>query len=379
MKKITATLTLLFTINFCFAQFPETFDTEIPDSWATFIGENGEGVVQNWRHDANGYAISLFEIVFEESEDWLVTPSVAITEENRILTFNFADLDDDNFGSVLEIRISKGSSQTNHSDFEKVLSFSERLEPGFSLFAASVDLSAYVGENIYVAFVHVQQSGDTFIIDDVNFIDASAVPKAVNSPKPADEEKDITLITEDLDEDGEIDNAVVLSWTVDETGGAPQFYEIYLATEEEATNDNGEIAVPLLQLIPADNPLLVVSGLEYNTKYFWSAVAINFAGNSFDEAEVWSFTTESNPLSATSFKKQVFAHFYNSTSQELNLFTQTNPFQKIIIYDYSGRQVYQQNLKNTEEQVSLSSLAAGGYIAKIAMNNQLQSFKFVKK
>jgi hypothetical protein len=198
MKKVTSILLLLFTINFCFAQFPETFDNEIPDSWATFIGENGEGVVQNWRHDANGYAISLFELVFEESEDWLVTPRVAITEANKILTFSFADFDNKDFGSKLEIRISTKSSQTNHADFETLLTVSEKTESDIptdeteiSFFGATLDLSTYVGENVYVAFVHVQQGGDTFIVDDVDFIELRDPPLAVINPSPANNAENV--------------------------------------------------------------------------------------------------------------------------------------------------------------------------------------------
>jgi hypothetical protein len=62
----------------------------------------------------------------------------------------------------------------------------------------------------------------------------------------------------------------------------------------------------------------------------------------------------------------------------LNIATQNNPFQKVVIYDYSGRQVYQQSLKNTEEKINLTNLSAGSYIVKVFINNQFQTFKFIK-
>lgn len=370
MKKAIATLILLFTINFCFAQFPETFDTEIPDSWATFIGENGEGEVQNWRHDANGYAISLFEIVFEESEDWLVTPRVAITEANKVLTFNFADLDDDNFGSVLEIRISTGTAQTNHSDFETVLSVSEKLEPGFSFFGAFVDLSEYVGQNIYVAFVHVQQSGDTFIVDDVDFIEAREPPLAVINPAPENNAENVPFQIEDVDGDGTIDEFIQFSWEVDESGGAPTSFDFSIGLSPETVEG--------FTSLPEDARALIFPNLRNNTTYYWAITPRNSGGVPEGGVPIWSFTTVSDPLSTDNFEKQIIGYFYNSATQELNISTQGSAFQKIVIYDYSGRQVHLQNLKKTKEKINLNSLSTGTYIAKVAINNKLQTFKFIK-
>jgi hypothetical protein len=377
MKKIIITLLLSFAVNFCFAQFPETFDNEIPDTWATFIGENGEGVVQNWRHDANGYAISLFEIVFEESEDWLVTPRVPITEGNKILTFSFADLDNQNFNSKLEVRISTESSQTNHSDFETLLSISEKAESDvetdeseISFFGTTLDLSAYVGENVYVAFVHVQQGGDTFIVDDVDFIELLDPPLAVINPSPANNAENVVFEREDIDEDGEEDEFIQFSWEIDENGGKPSSFVFAIGLSPDAVE-------PIIGL-PEDATGLIFPNLRNNTTFYWTVIPRNSGGTPEGGTPIWSFTTESDPLSTDDFNKQIFSYFYNNSTQELNIATQNNPFQKIIIYDYSGRQVYQQNLKNTQEQVRLTNLSAGSYIVKVFMNNQFQTFKFIK-
>jgi hypothetical protein len=377
MKKVTSILLLLFTINFCFAQFPETFDNEIPDSWATFIGENGEGVVQNWRHDANGYAISLFELVFEESEDWLVTPRVAITEANKILTFSFADFDNKDFGSKLEIRISTKSSQTNHADFETLLTVSEKTESDIptdeteiSFFGATLDLSTYVGENVYVAFVHVQQGGDTFIVDDVDFIELRDPPLAVINPSPANNAENVMFEREDIDDDGEEDEFIQFSWEVDDNGGVPSSFVFAIGL----TPDDVE---PIIGL-PEDARSLIFPNLRNNTTFYWTVVPRNSGGTPVGGTPIWSFTSESDPLSIDGFDKQILTYFYNRSTQELNIATQNNPFQKVVIYDYSGRQVYQQSLKNTEEKINLTNLSAGSYIVKVFINNQFQTFKFIK-
>lgn len=377
MKKVIAIFLLLFTVNFCFAQFPETFDTEIPDTWATFIGENGEGVVQNWRHDANGYAISLFEIVFEESEDWLVTPRVAITEENKVLTFNFADLDNKDFNSVLEVRISTKSSQTNHSDFETLLSISEKTESDVdtdesevSFFGATVDLSTYVGENVYIAFVHVQKGGDTFIVDDVDFIALREPPLAVINPSPENNAENVIFEREDIDNDGEEDEFIQFSWEIDENGGIPSSFVFAIGLTPETVE-------PIIGL-PEDARGLVFPNLKNNTTFYWTVIPRNSGGVPEGGTPIWSFTSESDPLSTDDFERQIIGYFYSSATQQLNISTQGSAFQKIVIYDYSGRQVHLQNLKNTKEKISLNSLSTGTYIVKVLINNQLQTFKFIK-
>jgi hypothetical protein len=62
MKKIT--LLFILCVGFTFnshAQLPETFDTEIPATWAVFSGLNEEGPTYTWVH-SNGYGLQILMI-----------------------------------------------------------------------------------------------------------------------------------------------------------------------------------------------------------------------------------------------------------------------------------------------------------------------------
>jgi hypothetical protein len=70
-----------------------------------------------------------------------------------------------NYGSVYTIRVST-LSQTNISDFTIIKTWSET-DFGTSYGFQSVDLSAYDGQSVYIAFVMENDDGDSWRIDDV--------------------------------------------------------------------------------------------------------------------------------------------------------------------------------------------------------------------
>ena len=106
MKKLLLLFSMLVALS-AQAQFPEGFEgaTFPPAGWVSYIGTNGLGTLQNWstisganaggvNNFANGTkgARARYEVVNAGSvaEDWLVTPLVAITAANKILTFNLS-------------------------------------------------------------------------------------------------------------------------------------------------------------------------------------------------------------------------------------------------------------------------------------------------
>ena len=162
---------------FSFAQFPETFDgtTFPPTGWNSFIGVNGLGTVENWKQQLSGtnnVAVCVWEGPFASaSEDWLVTPQVAITAANKNLTFLSSDSASTDYGSIYTVRVST-TSQTDISSFT-IIDTQDEIQIAHSITAAgaarTIDLSAYIGQSIYVAFVLEQNDGDLWRIDNVNF------------------------------------------------------------------------------------------------------------------------------------------------------------------------------------------------------------------
>jgi len=165
-------LIILTTTSTLFAQFPEGFETTVPPAgWTNFTGANGLGTAQNWQvsNIANSGSQSAY-IRYENvsgglAQDWLVTPQFTPTSTTNLLTFMQRQSYTTNYGSVYKVFISTGS-QTTHGDFTLV---DTQVETDFTYYytAKEIDLAAYVGVPIYVAFVLEQDDGDNWLIDDV--------------------------------------------------------------------------------------------------------------------------------------------------------------------------------------------------------------------
>ena len=176
MKKITLVLSLTLISAFGFSQVNETFESTTfpPAGWVSFIGTNGLGTVENWKQQVfdTGTAVCIWEVLApgQRSEDWLVTPQVTVSATNPNLTFDSIDSGTTDYGSIYTVRVST-ASQTTHSDFtivdtqnETQISHSQASMVGSN---RSIDLSAYIGQSIYIAFVFEQNDGDLWRIDNV--------------------------------------------------------------------------------------------------------------------------------------------------------------------------------------------------------------------
>jgi hypothetical protein len=177
IKKITLLLTLCFactqltkaqtllTEGFEGATFP-------PSGWTSFIGTNGLGTVNDWVQAAapntgTYAAASQYEnVIGGIAEDWLVTSQIDLTNaSNTELRFYSTQSFGPNYGSTYEVKVST-STQTNHADFTTVATYDEtNVGSGYEF--KTVDLTAYDGMMVYIAFVHFNDDGDNWIIDDI--------------------------------------------------------------------------------------------------------------------------------------------------------------------------------------------------------------------
>ena len=179
MKKITLLLTLCFALTqITSAQtlLTEGFEgaTFPPAGWTIYSGTNGLGANNDWiqsgsANTGSGAAYNQYENVTGGiAEDWLVTSQIDLTSATASeLIFYSTQTYGTNYGSNYDVRVST-SSQTNHSDFTTVASYNETnvgSNAGYEL--KTVDLSAYDGMMIYIAFVHLNDDGDDWYIDDI--------------------------------------------------------------------------------------------------------------------------------------------------------------------------------------------------------------------
>ncbi len=374
MKKITLLIILIIFSHKAFAQFPETFDTQLPSTWATFIGTNGEGTTENWQHNTNGFMAVIWENVPNLAEDWLVTPQVAITSTNSLLAFDQTDLNAGDFGSILTVRISTGSSQTTHGDFvivntQNEVDVTNGTAAQFS--KHTVDLTAYEGQSIYIAFVWAQDDGDGLVIDNVDLENQNAAaPNPVTTPTPIDGALNVFVDpTDGSDLDTDPDNFVVFDWEPASTGDPATSYDIYL----------GSSPTSLTLLGNTPNDAVNITGIDYSTLYYWQIVAKNAGGDAVGSS-VWSFTTEANPsLSTNDFTKQLFNIYPNPVKDVLYIKSQLS-LSSVDIFNQLGQKVMEAKVNTLlNKSIDVKDLTKGMYLMKIKADDKQQTIKFIKE
>lgn len=371
MKKITLVLFTFLAFQWGNAQLSENFEsgTFPPTGWTSFIGANGLGTVENWKvqlFDTNT-AVCVWEVLpaGQRSEDWLVTPQFTVLDTAPILFFDNVDSGTTDYGSIYTVRVST-ASQTTHADFTVVDTQDEtqifHSQVSMANSTHSVDLSAYIGESIYVAFVLEQNDGDLWRIDNVLMGSDVDAPNPVTTPTPADLAVDVYIDPTD-DE-----MLVAFDWEPAVTGDAATAYDVYL----------GNSALDLVLLGTTPNDFVNITGMEYSTTYFWQIVAKNVGGEAVGSS-VWSFTTEADPsLSVDEFENKAFDHFYNKDSDILTLTSSTLAFDNVELYNLLGQQVLNRHLSQTNETVNMSSLEDGVYLAKVSIQGRTQTVKILK-
>lgn len=187
MQKLSIQFFMLFCLSLLSfsvsAQLTEDFEGSIPPAgWAIF--DNGNGTTQSWQASttANTGAQAAYVryeyVTTGTAVDWMVTPLVNITAGASDLAFYQRQSYGSDYGTIYTIRVST-TSQTDTTTFTTI---DTQLEPDFGLSYTPklVDLSAYVGQSVYVAFVMEQDGGDNWFIDDLSIgappcLDPSAV------------------------------------------------------------------------------------------------------------------------------------------------------------------------------------------------------------
>lgn len=178
MKKLyTLALGLIATCTF--GQLTENFDAAValPAGWTSFVGANGEGTSYNWSvvastraYSAGNCAYVRYEVVTTIAEDWLVTPLVDLTNYANVnMSFWGGQQYTADYGTEYTIRVST-TSQTDINSFTTIETYTEADFATTTPISSqkTVDLSAYNGQQIYIAFVMTQNDGDNWFIDDVS-------------------------------------------------------------------------------------------------------------------------------------------------------------------------------------------------------------------
>ncbi|MCP4459106.1 MAG: PKD domain-containing protein [Cytophagales bacterium] len=157
--------------------FNEGFESTTfpPDCWYSSRGTNNLGTVNDWIratdivNSGTGSAYVEYELVSGgNAEDWLVTPELDFQSTvNNSLSFFTQQTYGTDYNSQYHIRVST-TSQTDLASFVNVQTFTGSDFSDASFTQETVDLSAYNGMTVYLAFIMEQNDGDDWRIDDIS-------------------------------------------------------------------------------------------------------------------------------------------------------------------------------------------------------------------
>jgi len=167
-------MSLPFAEDFESADFP-------PACWTSYRGTNGLGTVYDWmavtdpQQGVKAAFVRYEDVTGGLAEDWLVSPLISI---NALSTLSFYQKQsyDLEFNSNYSIRIST-TSQTDPNSFI-TQEFWDESDFGTSYTEQTINLGAYTGQDIYIAFVMENDDGDDWFIDNISITNNLVVPSA---------------------------------------------------------------------------------------------------------------------------------------------------------------------------------------------------------
>ncbi len=181
MKKITHVLPLLafclFVLTSYSQQVSDGFEKQYfpPAGWSTTHVKGAHSWETSVDRPNNGSmsAFINYELIdngdFGEGDNWLILPRVYSVQSGDKLNFSiaaqFKELLSGSYYENLEIRIS--TTDANISSFTNTLSNISLSNFATTYNSYSLDLSAYNGQNIYIAFRNHQNQGVGMYLDDV--------------------------------------------------------------------------------------------------------------------------------------------------------------------------------------------------------------------
>lgn len=278
-----------------YESFDETDVGELPEGWTTW--QNGGGGAQIYwavfKYNPFGvekYVISNIEPGRDgmTDEDWLITPQITPAENDYLMFDSRRSFFDT--GDNFEIRISTTTNKAPEAFTETLATFTEAEMP-FEVEKLRIDLSAYKGIPIHIAFVHISNVGaeaesGIWFMDDVEvrpiqaaFIDDTYFRQATSPPQPPVKLGDVAFpgIVE-FAVNGDYDNVDLTSITFTTEGTTDvsliKEVKVYYTTDEYVSIDDLIAGlVPLFGSLENPTETFEVTGnvsmeLE-NLHFFW--------------------------------------------------------------------------------------------------------------
>ncbi len=260
------------------ATYYESFEHENypPAGWLSIDNDGDE---HSWNSWSGSYARTGDKFTKSNSgsmfgddydpQNWLVTPKVNVREADSLIYY-VRPMNPEIYGDSYDIKVS--TSGTNVSDFTTTIA-SEQVGPEIWE-RKVVDLSDFVGQDIYIAFYHYNDdSVDTYAFG----IDDIFLPPLVYDQVPS-----VTSLIYPEDDQEYVYHTTALYWN--EAANA-NGYKINVGTDNPPTNILNNVEVGSVTS-------KVLTNLEPETQYYWQVIPTNSIGDA-SNAPIWNFTTSS--------------------------------------------------------------------------------------
>jgi len=221
---------------------------------------------------------------YTEGTWWLMTPTLAIEDGANTLTFWYRDYSESSIWDYVDEYTYVMLSTTGNApeNFNTILWTGDYQTFTTTWQMASIDLSAYNGQNVVIAFKSVHTGGNYRIIDDV------AGPNLYIPSGPPDP---VTLTYPVNGATGLPQTGFNLTWTPATTGGVPNYYAVYMTQDETLIYDDYRWETNNTYFNPVTE-----GGITFNylDRWYWTVEAINDDGSAVVEPP-YSFEIQSDP------------------------------------------------------------------------------------
>ncbi|WP_299335887.1 choice-of-anchor J domain-containing protein [uncultured Psychroserpens sp.] len=408
MKHIITYILLLFMITIIEAQtviVSEDFETGSfpPNGWVTYRGLDDIGPNNDWEVTAsantgNNAAFSRYsDPGIGIAEDWLVSPLIDLSNTtNAALSFFSREFWTTSYASQYDIRVST-ASQTAHADFTTLATYND-FPLDYEKF--TIDLSTYDGQQIYIAFVHVDEYQDDWYLDDIEVsgiimcnIENTATPNVNLGMTPTTNlyaQEFVANCSGNLEEFAFFAyinpniNQVLPAGTFNIYQGNPQTGTIIYSQGFDAIVPvgNGELLFDLdnnIQLTANQNYTIEIPvtslniSILYQDPYPEGVPYINGTSNTNNWDFFFKINIAEETLDVNTYKTNSIELFPNPTSDYISI-SNLNTKENYAIYDVTGKTLASGQLL-PESQISVIHLEKGIYFLKLNNRNTL---KFIK-
>ena len=327
----------------------------IPHTWSWLhVAKEIYGVRLPLAADGERYAAGIGSVA-GNADNWLIAPEVTISG-STILTYHIGIFDPQwasNFGESYSILV--GPVGASIDEFEEI--YTERIFPYEFLWQErTIDLSAYAGTSVRIAFRHFTDLPSYIIqLDNVRIGDPnSPLPTLPATPE------NLTFVTQGL----------MLQW--DDLSNNETGFQLQIATDPFGPWQ-------AVELVDADLTTLAIHDLQPDEHYYFRVRAYNDVGTSN-----WSNTAEADNVvtSAEGSLKNELILYPNPTddgrfSIDFGTTCENECEYHVVIRDIYGRTILAENIPGIKPTIELRDARKGLYFVTVHHDAQNKTIKLL--